>query len=384
MHFIIRFLILMPLLTSVAIAADGSCDNGRQLTHTFDSGAAWTACAQLDQRHGLELTDIAYRAPADISRPVLNSLHLGQLLLHYHEDSEAFALVDATGLGGTANRILNSAGCSGELLSIGERQPQLCAVTRATGLLAKYNMHRGTQGEAWHVFSVSQRGAHTWQIGVVLGEDGRITPQVSLSGRIQRTTGNPLYGVQVDNSERYASRATIVANWRLDFALDTDAGHAVVEEYEFMLDPALGNRRPMQVHQHVTEALRKVERKRFRGWRIRDTDGRGYYLDPQDAGYAYISRQTNWAQFDLAITRRNPCERHALLNSSTTPGCGASLDDFINGESLVDQSPVLWYSQTRSWHPRREDLPAIASVDTRFDLLPFDWTAASPFEVPVD
>ena len=42
---------------------------------------------------------------------------------------------------------------------------------------------------------------------------------------------------------------------------------------------------------------------------------------------------------------------------------------------------MLWYSLSRTLDPRLEDWPVIRDVAFQFDLTPFDWTAASPFEV---
>ena len=61
--------------------------------------------------------------------------------------------------------------------------------------------------------------------------------------------------------------------------------------------------------------------------------------------------------------------------------CGAHLNDYVNAESLTDEVPVFWYSQTRQLTPGIEDWPVLSDVQIGFDFLPFDWTATSPFEV---
>ena len=96
----------------------------------------------------------------------------------------------------------------------------------------------------------------------------------------------------------------------------------------------------------------------------------------------------NWAQFDIAVTRYKECERHALFNKAIvyasqadSPDCGDNLDDFVDGETMQDAQPVIWYSQTRSFRPSQEDWPVISNIHLSFNLMPFDWTASSPFEV---
>ncbi len=350
------------------------------IEHTFDSGASWSGCALLNDRHGLELQNLAYRAPGDSQRLVLQSLHLGQLFLHYHQDNQANLLINPSqGLGGVNALPLNSTTCSGELLGSGD---YFCTEVMATGILAKYSNQASIQGEQWRIFSVSLRDSLTWQTSITLAEDGRITPGISLSGRATQTTDDPRYGVALDGSNRYTSAATLLANWRMAFAINGTADDDTVEEFDFPLNAAAGNQRTMQVFALSTESLRVVEPERFRGWRVRDQSGSGYYLDPQNSGFRFVSRQFNWPQFDLAVTRLHPCERHAQFNDTLNGSCSDNLDAFINGESLLQQSPVLWFNLARTYRPRREDIPAIASVQLTFDLLPFDWTTASPFEAP--
>ena len=75
------------------VHANDQCENGVSLTHAFDSGAAWSACAVLDELHGLELRQLRYRAPGDIERSVIDKLHTAQILMHYHNANEAVAQI---------------------------------------------------------------------------------------------------------------------------------------------------------------------------------------------------------------------------------------------------------------------------------------------------
>ena len=86
-------LTLLCLAFNVHVHADDQCEHGVSLTHAFDSGAAWSACAVLDDLHGLELQQLRYRAPGDIERSVIDSLHAAQILMHYHNANEAVAQI---------------------------------------------------------------------------------------------------------------------------------------------------------------------------------------------------------------------------------------------------------------------------------------------------
>lgn len=366
------------------------CNTGQRFEHTFTSGASWTFCAVLDEHHALELQQLHYQAPGDRSRQVLRHLHLGQTLLHYHDESQAHALIGENKLGGRSLKTLNAQLCEGELHAIENDEPKLCSFVRDTGLMAKYNLRPGLQGQQYQLFSVSTYEGLSLQIQVGLSEDGRITPSVALSGRATATTTDTRFGNEllnpITNESLLSTYASMLYTWRMAFSLNDDAQNDAVEEFDFKLIPSQGNRRPMQITALSTEALRNKARNQFRGWRIKDVNGNGYYLDPQNSGFGYSDWSNNWAQFDLAITAFNTCERHSRTNSQTIVTdsdyeCNGTLDDFVNGESLSGRNPVLWYSLSRVFRPKAEDFPIISSMQVEFEIVPFDWTPTSPFEL---
>lgn len=356
-----------------------TCQAGTELGHTFASGASWQFCAVLDDDHALELQELHYQAPGDTSRKVLQHLHLGQVLMHPHEKTEAFSLIGANQLGGNALKTLNSTVCDGQLHNLDQTSAKLCSVVRPTGLLAKYSQRPGLQGEQYQLFSVSGYEGFTFKVMVGLSEDGRIAPSVTLSGRASGLQDSPT------NNAPASNQLTALYTWRMVFTLNGDQKDDVVEEFNFRLQRELGNRRPMEVSTLSTETFRKTDRTAFRGWRVKDNNGGGYYLDPQKSGYAYSDQKNNWAQFDIALTAFDACERHSRINDAYTGNetseCIGSLDDFVNGSTMNNTKPVLWYSQSRVLRPGAEDYPIIGSLMTDFELVPFDWNNTSPFEV---
>jgi len=359
-------------------ANDEECSNGIILTHGFDSGAAWSTCAVLDDAHGLELTSLRYRAPGDISRSVIDQIHPAQILMHHHDEVSAdaqfgVAIRGDTGLGGLSALPFDQTSCSGQILPIQSAGNILCTTEFDTGVLAKFGGRPAIHGSRWQIEVASRRGTYVWTTSISLHEDGVVTPEISLSGTIG-----------VDTAARATAQttvpATILSSWRIVFGIDGESADQA-DEFNFQLREEVGNTRPMQVSALTTEAYRKVDRKAFRGWRVRDeSSGRGYYLDPANSGYAYSSRDLNWAQFDVAFTNSDECERHALHNSVVNGSCGSSLDDYVNGETL-DGAVTLWHQQSRIWQSRAEDRPAITSITVGFDLLPFDWSSQSPFSL---
>ncbi len=390
-----RFTQTLLLLSSlIALWASSSvqamdCAVGEAFETSFDSGANWQFCVVLDEQHGLELRDIHYRAPGDFSRRVLSHLHLGQALVHYHDQRQSDVLIGENKLGGDALRVLNENLCDGTLHALGDNDPYLCSTVRNTGLLAKYNLRPGLQGSQYQLFSVSQYQGLSFQIAVALSEDGRIAPSVTLSGQSTARTDNPAYGNQVtdplNNAQIIATQASVLYTWRMVFAMSAEGDNDRVEEFNFELIPSLDNRRPMEITALEVESLRKTNPDAFRGWRVLTDIGHGYYLDPQNSGFRYSDTQNNWAQFDLAVTAFSECEKHTTVkhtsNSQTNnTQCVGSLDSFVNGESIANQKPVLWYSMSRIFRPKAEDFPVVSSMQVDFEIIPFDWTPTSPFE----
>ena len=380
------FLFLFALATHATTAH--ACEQGEAIQHSFSSGASWNLCALVDDEHGLELQELTYRAPGDSSRLVLKQLHLAQALLHYHDDIEPVALIGTRGFNQQSHQTVDETTCDGQSYAPSNAQAQICGVQRDTGLMAKYSNRSGLQGQSWKVYSVAIYDNLTFNIGFTFTEDGRIVPSVALSGRATRTADNPAHGNTVidklSQETIQSVQASLLYTWRMAFALNGDASNDSVEEFNFKLQPELGNRRPMQVQALQTETLRTVERDDFRGWRIRDENGSGYYLDPQTSGFNFISNQYNWTQFDFALSAYKSCEQHSYL-PSTRPDpisdCGTHIDDYVNGDSMENQQPVIWFSLSRLFRPSAEDFPIISTLTASFELIPFDWTPTSPFEL---
>ena len=190
----------------------------------------------------------------------------------------------------------------------------------------------------------------------------------------------------VDESGRLAASATLLVNWRLDFNLNGTPLNDRVDEFEFLLSDAAEPLRSINVLPLDKEAMRRVAPESFRGWRISDqqsgVDRTGYYLDPQGAGYRYISHNHDWTRFDFFVTDRHQCEQFSSANHSINSGCGAGLDAFVDNEAVDDT--VVWYSVSRHFTPHAEDYPAISATELSMAIVPFDWSARSTFSPAVE
>jgi len=388
-HVAIGSVLLLPALSSLSVqAAVAGCDGALPLEHVFDSGAAWELCVEVDERHGIELRNIHYRAPGDTLRSVLKQLHVAQIMMHYHDESDARPQLgnadDGRLLPMTAQQ------CNGDRLpsnsgDADQNEATLCARVGDNRVLAKFAQRPALHSERWVLRSALQRNSLVWSTSVALSEDGQITPAVRLSGRAREANSNvsTRYTTSPDDGNTQLVRATVLNTWRMVFNLD-DGAFDKVQQFDFPLLEEFGNRRPMQLSNIDSERFGVVDRELFRAWRVLDTTGSGYYLDPSNSGFSYTGGKLNWTRFDVGFSRYKNCERYAFNNTTHDPearSCGASLDDYINAESLTDAHPVMWYSQSHTFNPTREDWPVIRNFKQSFTLLPFDWTPASPFEV---
>lgn len=393
------WLLLATLMSASAVQAI-PCEDGSAFQHTFDSGANWSFCASIHSQHGLELQQLRYQAPGDQSRLVLKHLHLGQTLLHFHDQTDVQPVIrqqdSENNVSGFGNPIpLSAELCRGTVHSLPAADNSVCDFERPTGLMAKYSMRPGLQGEQYQFFAVFDVNGLTLQTQIGLSEDGRIQPAVELSGNHWARTNSAAFGQLVNGTSlanddrRFATAVSVLYTWRMVFSLNDAEPNDRVEEFNFVLNTERGNRRPMSVTALETEAFRNIDPDAFRGWRVVEpATGAGYYLDPQNNGIPYRDNTNNWAQFELAVTRYNSCEQHALArlggvtqSNTSNDNCSGTLDQYVSGESMQAQSPVLWYSQSRVFKPRSEDFPIVSSLKTEFELIPFDWTATSPFEV---
>jgi len=370
-------------LSSVnAVLAADDCADGTRLEQSFQSGASWVVCAQVSDLHALAVSSVHYRAPGDSLRSVLSQAQVAQVLMHYHDEQNAREQI---GIADGA-RLLNwrEQTCSGQQVLDGSGEPTICSIIQQPRVLARYAQQPSLLGSAWEISSSLQRDGLVWLVSITFGEDGQITPAVTLSGKARQGT-DPATTNRLPASGQRLARATVLATWRLAF--DLDGGSADnVKQFDFVLDPEDGNRRPMQITQMDSERFSNVQRDDFRGWLVSDPIlDTGYYLDPSNSGFSYVAMPDNWTQYDLAVTTNKPCERYASGNQTnaadSTDTCGDTLDDFVNAEPLDSVSPVLWYSQSRTFNPGNEDWPVISHFRQAFTLLPYDWTSASPFEV---
>ncbi len=418
-------IILVSLIPPLAAATPNNCAQVKPLTrssgsdssantlleHQFESSASWSFCWRIDSQRGLEISNVHYGAPGEPPRQLLASAAIGQLLLKYDSDIFSAPLVSQSGLGNTKLSLLQQDCVNGQLRTNASGH-SICTRVRDLNNLTRSRRSESVRRHALSIHSWSQIGTHTIEQRWQFSEDGELSPGIRLSGTISRYTNDARYGVPINDSGKLASSATLLSNWRLAFAIAGDAENDVVDEFNFPLSKGQEATRPLEITRLTKEQFRKVERTDFRGWRISDatlatgptqTNPVAYYLDPQSSGLSFFNPEHRWSEADLAITRAKTCERLASdnqqaaqhiheqlnqqtylrpeqqLNQQSSQACADNLVGFVNDETLESQGKVIWFNLVRHILPRKEDYPAIGAVDASFKLIPFDWSAQSPF-----
>jgi primary-amine oxidase len=102
---------------------------------------------------------------------------------------------------------------------------------------------------------------------------------------------------------------------------------------------------------------------------------RSYQLVSGSTG-VYRSDKQPSTQADLWITRNKPNEfAYSAVDSRTSL---QALPNYVNGESLEGQAPVLWYWLGFHHFPRSEDFLHQPVVWHSFELMPRDFLDSSP------
>jgi len=361
--------ILLCLLPPMASAQTGSdCGDATPLTHEYPSGARWSLCAELHPKHGLHLTQLRYQTPGGNPRLTFREIHLAGLLEHWHDASEERSVFDDSAFGDQNVNSFTENTCPGETFDAGPQENVICTHHYPHKILAKFDATDVVQGHSWEVITAASNGRDQWEVVVIFGEEGTLSPSLYRAGILHRFTEDSRYGSSVlrsgDTTETFAVHSTVNATWRIVPGFEASE-NIQVQQFDFELRSDLASRRPMRISNIDTESFAQVDRERFRGWRMMNENGAGYYLDPQNNGFQFTSRRYNWALFDIGFSRYESCEQSTLGNSDLSSECAPS--------------PVVWFSQSFPITPNAADIPLLRTRSISFDLMPFDWTLASPF-----
>lgn len=354
------------------------------LAHQFDSGAQWNLCWHIDSNTGLTLSNLHYSAPQQTGYQILEQAALAQILFKYDQDTEAQHWLSTPGLGG--KNLLQPEDFQCQQTVIKTSTEAICSETRYLNPLTSVRRSESLKRHQWTITAWSKVGSYTIEQAWHLSEDGEITPTVRLGGSLNRFTKDSRFGSNINLPDVLATNASVSYTWRLHFNIAGTPLDDVIEEIEFVPLQDDGVKRKIETTTINTESQRHVKRSYFRAWQIRDSTVTastndvtriGYLLDPQASGFSYISSDEAWASFDFSATRYQDCE--LLASENNRENCGQNLGDYVNGESLTGAQKIVWFSLARQFLPKQEDFPNIVPRQASFKLIPFDWSASTPF-----
>lgn len=369
-----------------------SCSGNQLVDVTLPTGARWEMCWAVRDKEGVVLSEVAYETPSGPLRNVLKEASLAGVNLAFDDGTQSERHVSDTANGGGLGlniQALISSDCTNGTFRQHSGNNVLCvrSVPRNYAYKSYGNVK---QGYALEVESRSTIGLSSYIIRWRFYDDGSIEPKIGLAGGLPLIGSDATRGWALDNNNRIGVAFNTSYFFRLDFDLAADGSNEIVEEFE--VTPS-ANRlsKSLSVSALNTEASRSVSPDLKRSWRIRDNgasavnnaDGRpiSYHIEPLHTAHEYTGSSTeSWAQSDIHFTRFDSCEQ-LIVDNPTTGGCGASITDFVNGQSIQDEDIVIWYKMNYHHVPRSEDEPAVQIHWDSFIIVPRDWTATNPLVI---
>lgn len=334
--------------------------------------AYWQLCWRNDADSGLELTDVDYKPHSGSPLvPVLASARLAQIDVPYDDGSQDFS--DLPGFG-NITAPLRPQDCTGGSRVVDPQTGQaLLCVQHEDPVIRKesydYDFDTGNHlvvGACYNIFSIIPSRWYTYLPSWRLCDDGSVVGRLGAGGTLSptaRSAGN--YGTVVGDGQAATSHYHNVF-WRLIFDL---GGTDVLER---SVVPLPGRRERTTTRTLAVETGRSAHAEivwEAQSRSLRNAKGHliGYDLQMHESP-SYKSPSKRFTDFAIAATQFRECERLASSNRRNSPGCGDSLDSFLDHEPL--RRPVIWLQASIHHIPRDEDTPMMDEEWLDFALHP--------------
>jgi primary-amine oxidase len=330
---------------------------------------------------GLELSAARFKYEGSTEVPILRSAALAQIHVPY--DNGTHENWDLPGFG-RLTAAMRPADCArGQRLPAGDPNPPLCVVTTTddfrfawddydfgtgnhTGAGACLVLYTLTPAD-WYSYISMWQFCDDASIKVSIGAGGTLAPEIFGD----REVGGPIG----PGATRFATAHYHNYFWRIEFALG-DPGQTQVLQTDIATS---GRRRPQTVTPLTAESAAQDVSGRL--WTVQSTA----LLNADHRPIAYDISAHNpdpyrnapgrpYTDQDMYITEYNNCELLAARNNS--PGCGPSVDTYVNGQSL--HRPVFWVQESFHHIPRDEDEPIMNEHWSGFELSPRGLSATNP------
>ena len=380
---------ILVLITAV-IAIGGNIINDiydYSIDKTLANGARWDMCWTHNNNHGIRYHHIYYTPKNGTRRMVLMDAAVSQIHVPYDDNGARYHDVSDYGLGGGYLRDMSATECPGGTMHRYGTKDAVCSQIENKGAAYRFEDNVGTS-QALKVFSISKVGAYVYIPQWLFYDDGRIEPSILATGSLQRfgtgtveqhgwllsgETGS--YNIGLSHMHNYF--------WRLDFDINGSASNDVVQEINYS---SSGGQRQRSVTTFNNEAARSVSPSTQRSWIVRDGSLKnaknhlmGYEIRLDEAGHRENGPTNEQFTYnDFYVTRASSCEQIASHNQRINSCATNSLDQFVNGESIVNQDLVAWVGLSFYHMPRSEDAPKMDIHSNHFQIIPRDWHDKNP------
>ncbi|WP_299871017.1 putative Ig domain-containing protein [uncultured Cocleimonas sp.] len=370
---IVLLITIFLLGFSNAHAAE-DCGDEFYVNEIFPNGARWDMCWEHKDREGIIFKSIYFTPKNGSRRMVLNQAAIAQIHVPYDDNGTRFHDLSDLGIGGLNMLEVQADECpSGSLLPFNGKNV-LCKQTTKQDISFKSGTN-SSNGYYLSLFSVSPVGAYyyipTWKFF----DNGSIEPWMGATGALQR------FGTDQSTGWLLADDRVGIAHlhnfyWKLDFDLNKTYLDDVVEEINFDL---VDGKRQRSIIPFSKEAARKVNPDTMRHWRVKDKTAKNenghnisYDVILSEMGHQDIGPTSEpFTHNDFFVTTQKDNERFASHNTSG----GENLDEFVNGENIVDNDIVVWAGVTFYHMPRSEDAPHMDAHWSHLKIIPRDWMA---------
>lgn len=353
------------------------------------SWRGWTFRWAVRQREGLVLTDVSFQG-----RKVLKYAGLEEIFVPY-DQGQPRPEDSLDGMGKNIMPLVPGKDCTAGTIcqmydAQGKPSPKPVVALHEEPASLNYVGPDGTRGTAKMLvlWCSSKLGNYVYLTRWRFRDDGLFMPQVGLTGRleqIRRADGSPEYGTLVQRTPEKVFAPSHVHNFYYRLDLDVDGpGNDTVEEFNHRQTEA-GRSLTSEDNwtQIRTETGRPLNSETFRSWRVVDRTSvnrlghaRSWELMPGGNGAFRGASTEPFTQSDLWVTRYSPKE--LPLSAEDPRPIRRALPSYLDGENVVDQDVVLWYTLHIHHLPRTEDWPAMPIVWAGFDLMPRDVADGSP------
>jgi primary-amine oxidase len=245
-------------------------------------------------------------------------------------------------------------------------------------------------------------GNYVYGFSYIFRQDGSLEVRVDLTG----TTLNRGVHTVEEGDEFGTTVTTYIAapnhqhffNFRLDLDID-EMPNSVVESNVRSVPSELGNAFVASEVLLRTEhrARRALNLGTARTWKVKSATvtnavghATGYTLRPADSAVPYSEldfaprQRAAFVEHPLWITVYKPNERYAAGPYPNQGRAGEGLPQYADGEPIVNQDVVLWYTMGTTHLPTSEEYPVMPTTSIGFRLTPEGFFSRNPaLDVPL-